>query len=88
MRSFILMGVSIIVFVILMISDRNDRKENLNGLIIFYKILYEDTYAKGQADAIKGDIRINQINDSTWVYVKSPWDGGMKLITDTIIIKQ
>lgn len=29
---------------------------------------------EGQKDAINGDIRIEMIKDSTYIWVKSPWD--------------
>jgi hypothetical protein len=36
----------------------------------------EDAYASGQADAIKGDVRVKYLNDSTVVYTKNPWNPG------------
>ena len=47
----------------------------------------ERGYAEGQVDTVNGDIRIKKVNDSTYVWIKSPWDSGLKLITDTLIIK-
>lgn len=36
--------------------------------------LAEYGYFEGQKDAINGDIRIEMIKDSTYIWVKSPWD--------------
>lgn len=45
----------------------------------------ETGYAQGQADALKDTIRIRMVNDSTAVWVSSPW-GKVKPIKDTIFI--
>lgn len=36
--------------------------------------LAEYGYFEGQKDAINRDIRIEMIKDSTYIWVKSPWD--------------
>jgi len=36
----------------------------------------EDAYASGQADALKGDVRIKYLNDSTVIYTRNPWNEG------------
>ena len=38
----------------------------------------ENAYFEGQKDALSGDIRIKQINDSCWIWIKSCWDSGKK----------
>lgn len=38
--------------------------------------IIEEAYFEGQRDAIEGDVRIRQTDDSCWVWTKSPWDGG------------
>jgi hypothetical protein len=43
----------------------------------------EQGYAQGQLDASKGTIRIRMVNDSTAVWVSSPW-GKVKAFQDTI----
>ena len=35
-------------------------------------------YFEGQKDAIEGDIRIRKIEDSTYIWSKSPWDDSKK----------
>lgn len=34
----------------------------------------EFAYFKGQKDAIEGDIRIQKLKDSTYIWTKSPWN--------------
>ena len=36
----------------------------------------EKAFFWGQKNAIEGDIRIKKINDSTWIWIKSPWNDG------------
>lgn len=31
-------------------------------------------YFQGQKDALTGDVRIQKVGDSCWVWTKSPWD--------------
>ena len=58
---------------------------NLVSLELNMKTLVEAGYAQGQADALKGIIRIRMINDSTYTWISSPW-GAIKTINDTIHI--
>jgi hypothetical protein len=44
----------------------------------------EKAFFWGQKNAIEGDIRIKKINDSTWIWAKSPWDDGT-LATVTVL---
>jgi len=47
------------------------------------KMIMEAGYVQGQADALKDTIRIRPINDSTYVWVSSPW-GTIKPVNDTV----
>lgn len=38
-------------------------------------IIAEESYFEGQKDALENDIRIKK-QDSTWIWIKSPWDSG------------
>ena len=58
---------------------------NLVNLELKMKALLEAGYARGQADALRGTVRIHIINDSTYVWVTSPW-GTVKPVNDTIHI--
>lgn len=44
----------------------------------------EQAYFEGQKDAINGDVRIKKISDTSWVWIKSPWDSGIKPVKDTL----
>jgi len=58
---------------------------NLVSLELNMKKLVETGYAQGQADALRGNFRIRIINDSTYLWISSPWNGE-KTISDTIHI--
>lgn len=45
-------------------------------------------YAQGLEDAFNDDIRVRAVNDSTYVWTKSPWGNKSKIPTDTILIKK
>jgi len=45
-------------------------------------------YAQGLEDATNGDIRIKAVNDSTYVWTKSPWDEKKEIPKDTVRIKK
>jgi hypothetical protein len=38
--------------------------------------LLEEAYYEGQKDALKGDIRISPRDDTSYVWIKSPWNSG------------
>lgn len=40
----------------------------------------EEAYFEGQKDYMNGDIRIEKLWDSTYVWIKSPWDDGTEPI--------
>lgn len=48
----------------------------------------EEAYFEGQKDAMSGDIRIKQTQDSCWIWTKSPWEGGKKPTFNPSIICQ
>ena len=75
-------GIFLIIFGILYLvfQINNNRKKKANIEII---LLIEDAYFQGQADAINGDIRIKEISDSTYVWIKSPWKDSKPLL-DTL----
>ena len=70
--------------VTLLLKLKIPKNVNIKSLLFEYT---EYAYAQGQVDAIRGDIRITQINDSTYTWNKSPWESGEAPIKDTIIIK-
>jgi hypothetical protein len=73
----------------IIISKRNDatHEKLVTSIQTLVISSMEKAYAEGQADAIKGDVRIQKLNDSTYIWTKSPWDSGMKSLTDTLILK-
>ena len=36
----------------------------------------EYAYFEGQKDCLNGDIRIQQVDDSSYIWIASPWDDG------------
>lgn len=50
-------------------------QQTSNEVVEMYIRQMENAYAEGQSDAISGDVRIEKVNDTTVVFVKSPWDG-------------
>jgi hypothetical protein len=77
----------LITSVIVLINTKKQRKVNLDNVMMLLHEYVENAYAEGQANAMKGDIRITQINDTTYVWNKTPWDSGKAPVKDTIIIK-
>jgi hypothetical protein len=71
--SFSLLGLSIFNLT----SGQETRKQQMLNAVIKHA---EECYFEGQKDALEGDIRIKQVNDSCWVWTKSPWDEGRKAI--------
>jgi len=45
-------------------------------------------YAEGLKDATNGDMRIKSVNDTTYVWTKSPWDDKKEVPKDTIRFKK
>ena len=46
------------------------------------QIIAEISYFEGQRDAINGDIKVIQLNDTCWQWIASPWDSGKEPITN------
>ena len=78
-----LIGASIgfILCVALLIYEQN--LANVRYHQMEMKMIMEAGYVQGQADALKDTIRIRPINDSTYVWVSSPW-GTIKPVNDTV----
>ena len=77
---------AIISFIFINKSEKSSRHEMLDAIQLLEVKVFEKAYTLGQADAMKGNIKIQKINDSTYVWLKSPW-GKMKPSTDTIKVK-
>jgi hypothetical protein len=89
--------VSIICFFLCIASfffmgyNKKELKKSTEKLVTTVEIVImkgrERSYAQGQLDATKNIIRIRMINDSTCVWVNSPW-GKIKPLQDTIILRK
>lgn len=85
--------VSVALFLCIILVIQENRKEEIrhkklvSSIAILVASANEKAFAEGQVHAINGDVRIKKINDSTYIWIKSPWDSGMKPINDTLIIK-
>jgi len=60
-------------------SSETSRKEKLGKAILVWSMqskreVMEWAYKEGQQDALEGDVRIEQLDDSTWKWTKSAWD--------------
>jgi hypothetical protein len=56
---------------------------NVQYHLLEMKMIMEAGYVQGQADAMKDTIRVRPINDSTYVWISSPW-GTVKPLNDTV----
>jgi hypothetical protein len=83
----VILGIAFLALIILVVWGKQDKKEFDSTLKLMLMTLIEQSYADGQVDALTGDVRIKQINDSAWVYIKSPWSDSGAVIKDTIIHK-
>lgn len=63
-------------------SKKND-ENYVRALNVVFRMTKEQGYAEGQADAMKGEIRIKKINDTTYVWASAPF-GNKYPIKDTI----
>jgi hypothetical protein len=52
-----------------MIQNTNNIHKEVDVII---ETAVEEAYFTGQRDALEGKVRINKINDSTWVWVERP----------------
>lgn len=60
---------------------------NLEKVDSLVKQQMEYAYFEGQKDAINGDVRIEQLNDTQYIWTKSCWDGKIDLPKpDTITV--
>jgi len=71
----ILMG----IFYFVVFQEKKNTDEKTKKILI----LIEDAYFQGHVDAIDGDIRIEKISDSNYVWTKSPWTDSEPLL-DTL----
>ncbi len=76
--------ICVILLIIVSHNYNEDHNKDLENRLYH---LAEQSFAEGQAFAINGDIRIRKINDSTYIWTKSPWNNGRKPQEQTIIIK-
>jgi hypothetical protein len=53
-------------------SKKQDKANTTYALIVLKSIM-EAGYVQGQADALKGDIKVRPINDSTYVWTSNPY---------------
>lgn len=79
MKKIILLVIVIITFVscnyIIVDADEVNKKHTS----ILTKVA-EEAYFEGQKDYMNGDIRIEKLWDSTYVWSRSPWDSGAEPI--------
>ena len=71
---------------LLIFTSRLAKKQHDYNIVYEFmknKAFIEAGYVKGQADALKGIIRIHVINDSTYTWTSSPW-GTVKPVNDTV----
>lgn len=70
------MKIIIILFaaLILIILFNNELDEHRSSLEEDIKFAMENAYFEGQADALKGDIKIKKISDSLYIWTKIPWE--------------
>ena len=71
-----LFGIIAIIFGIcglIFIFSKADKKLSQETTNILQEAL-EQAYFEGQKDALEGDIRIKLVSDSTYVWIKSPWN--------------
>jgi hypothetical protein len=83
---FILLAIFFVAYKVSEKRDEQIRKEAYE-LATAVKKAMENCYAQGQVYALNGDVRIRKINDSTFVWTKSPWLEDSTIPTDTIKIK-
>lgn len=79
MKKIILLVIVIITFVscnyIIVDADEVNKEYNLR-----LRNVAEEAYFEGQKDYMNGDIRIEKLLDSTYVWSRSPWDSGTEPI--------
>ena len=78
-------GFILCVCLLIYVSKLSKRQHAANVVSIqfAFKSIIEAGYVQGQADALKGRIRIRPVNDSTYVWTSSPW-GNIKPCNDSV----
>lgn len=73
----------ILIFLVLA-SCSCEQPQGEVGVIVKAEIIksIEKAYFEGQRDALTGDIRIERIDSTHWVWSKSCWDSGKQPIFD------
>lgn len=66
-----IVALPLVLFIWIGYDSAKDTEKDIQSDIIR---LVENAYATGQADALKGDIRIHNVNDSIIMFTKSPWN--------------
>jgi hypothetical protein len=67
-------------------SEKED-ENYIRAVNYILRMTKEQGYAEGQADAMKGNVRIRQINDTTYVWTSTPF-GNKNPINDTIYTRR
>lgn len=89
MRLYLIYGLFILFFLILLATYKKNplrddvyiiNNSDMDKLNKEMQIKMEWAYFQGQKDVIENDVRIERLNDSMWVWVNSPWDGGKEPI--------
>ena len=75
------------ILIYIEIDGTKQQEINLKALNYFLRMTKEQGYAEGQADAMKGVIRINKLNDTTYVWTSSPF-GNKSTVKDTIYTRR
>lgn len=72
----------LIVVIVLFATEENSRKREVEKTKVEKEInevltyALEQAYFEGQLDATNNDVRISRVDDSTFVWTRSPWDSG------------
>lgn len=84
-----LIGVaSLIMLILFALKIENEFKKERTTFTRAMIKLMEASYGEGQADALKNDIRIKMINDTTFIWIKSPWNDKSYIPKDTVKISK
>jgi hypothetical protein len=83
--SCIVIVFSVLFFIYLKREMNKNDERTVVSVQAAMKMVMEAGYVQGQADALKGIIRVRPINDSTYVWISSPW-GTVKTVNDTVSV--
>jgi hypothetical protein len=75
------------ILIYIEIDGTKQQEINLKALNYFLRMTKEQGYAEGQIAAIKGDIKVQKLNDTTYIWTSTPF-GNFKPLNDTIYIKR